>query len=132
MQDNSKKSLTLIGAIGIIGLLVLAMWYFARPKSAYGNLDEFAKCLAEKEVTMYGADWCPHCQNEKNRFGDSFKYVPYVECPDEPKLCIEKGIEGYPTWLLPAQAGLPDGTKLVGEQGLEKLSEISGCALPQK
>lgn len=112
--------------IFIAGALVAVLAYNLRKPSPYGNLDTFAKCLAEKEITMYGADWCPHCQNEKNNFGTSFQYVPYVECPDEPKLCIEKGIDGYPTWLL------KDGTKLVGEQGLEKLSKVSNCALPQE
>ena len=115
-----KHLLLILIAGAVIGVIVYNPW---KP-SGGSNLDAFAKCLAEKELTMYGADWCPHCQNEKNNFGESFQYVPYVECPDEPKLCIEKGIEGYPTWLL------PDGTKLVGEQGLQKLSEISNCTLP--
>lgn len=89
------------------------------------ELDEFAQCLAEKEVTMYGAEWCPHCQNQKRMFGNSFAYVPYVECPQETSLCIERGIEAYPTWIF------PDGTKLVGEQELSALAEKSGCQLPQ-
>ena len=110
--------------MGVAVFLGSAMWYIARPKSAYGNLDQFAQCLAEKEIVMYGAEWCSHCQNEKAQFGKSFKYVPYVECPDNPKVCLEKGVEGYPTWIL------PDGTELVGEQGLEGLSEKSGCPLP--
>lgn len=106
--------------------LFFAMWYFSRVPSPYGNLDLFAQCLAEKKITMYGAYWCSHCQAEKARFGNSFKYVPYVECTEETNKCVEAGIEGYPTWIL------QDGTKLVGEQGLEKLSEVSGCVLPQK
>lgn len=123
-MNRMKKIATYSGGTAIFAILIFALFYSFQKPSEEGNLDAFAKCLAEKEVTMYGADWCPHCQNEKNNFGKSFQYVPYVECPDEPKLCIEKGIEGYPTWLL------KDGTKLIGEQGLERLSEISGCALP--
>ena len=73
---------------------------------------------------MYGAVWCSHCQTEKASFGSSFQYVPYVECPESPNLCLEKGIEGYPTWVD------ENGVKYVGEQGLEKLSQISGCELP--
>ncbi|MEK7479286.1 MAG: protein disulfide isomerase family protein [Patescibacteria group bacterium] len=115
------KNILLI--VGIVVILGGAMWYFSRPRSAYGNLDSFAQCLAEHDITMYGAEWCSHCQNEKAQFGKSFTYVPYVECPDNPKLCLEKGVEGYPTWLL------PDGTKLKGEQGIENLSKASGCAL---
>ncbi len=72
---------------------------------------------------MYGADWCSHCQNEKKAFGDSFKTISYVECPKDPKTCLDASVENYPTWIL------GDGKKLVGEQGLEKLSETSGCKL---
>ena len=88
-------------------------------------LDSFAQCLADSKITMYGADWCPHCQNEKKAFGDSFRLVPYVECPDDPQRCLKEGITGYPTWVFPG------GKKLAGEQGLEKLSQESGCSLPQ-
>lgn len=84
----------------------------------------FTKCLADKGIVMYGADWCPHCQNEKKAFGDSFQFVSYVECPKDPNRCLSAGIAGYPTWIL------PDGKKLVGEQGPKKLSEASGCPLP--
>ena len=118
---NNKYTGWLILAV----LLTLAVWMISyEPKSSQpGQYDDFAKCLAEKKVTMYGADWCAHCQNEKLAFGDSFKFVPYVECPKDIKSCLAKGIEGYPTWIF------PDGRKLTGEQGLAKLSLESGCAL---
>lgn len=118
---------TLYAAIGFalfVGALFFVMWYFSRPVLPYGNLDSFAQCLAEKKVAMYGTYSCLHCQTEKARFGSSFKYVPYVECTEETQKCISAGVEAYPTWVL------QDGTKLVGEQGLEKLSEASGCPLP--
>ncbi|MEI6528575.1 MAG: hypothetical protein WCO10_02815 [bacterium] len=88
-------------------------------------MDIFAKCLAEKKLTMYGAVWCSHCQNEKSHFGTSFKYVPYVECPDNVSLCEAKGILGYPTWIDAA------GNKHEGEQGIDGLAKISGCAIPK-
>ncbi|MBP6974824.1 MAG: hypothetical protein KBB54_02665 [Candidatus Pacebacteria bacterium] len=88
------------------------------------TLGLFARCLASKNLTMYGAEWCPHCKKEKNRFGSAFKYVPYVECPDNVQLCLAKGVNGYPTWI---DAG---GTLYEGEQGLEGLAKISGCELP--
>lgn len=122
---SSQKTLwTMLGIAAIVIALFVVAWYFSRPVSPYGNLDAFAGCLADKQVTMYGAYWCSHCADEKARFGDSFKYVPYVECTEETQICIDKGVEGYPTWIL------GDGTKLIGEQGLEKLSEASGCPLP--
>lgn len=102
----------------------MALVYYA-PKQAEASLDSFAACLAQKNITMYGADWCPHCQNEKQAFNDSFRLVPYVECPENTKLCIDLKITGYPTWIF------PDGKRLQGEQGLAALSRESGCNLPQ-
>ena len=61
--------------------------------------DAFAKCLTEKGFSMYGAEWCPHCQAEKALFGTSFQYIKYVECPDNINLCLSKGVAGYPTWI---------------------------------
>jgi len=95
------------------------------PDTGPSKYDGFAQCLAEKKVTMYGAVWCSHCVNQKKQFGSAFQYVPYVECPENTKVCAEKGIEGFPTWLT------EDGQKLVGEQSLEKLAEVSGCELPK-
>jgi len=71
--------------------------------------DTFAKCLTEKGVKMYGAFWCGHCQNQKKAFGDSFKYVTYIECaePNSQKqleICAKEGITGYPTWVFPQTA----------------------------
>jgi thiol-disulfide isomerase/thioredoxin len=62
--------------------------------------DTFAKCLTSKGLTMFGAEWCPHCLEEKALFGDSFKYINYVECPQNTDLCLAKGIQSYPTWIL--------------------------------
>ena len=115
--------------ISIIGLLILgALTTVVIRRNSTGVIptkyDEFAKCIASKNLTMYGAVWCSHCKAEKARFGDSFKYVPYIECTEDPNLCIAKGIESYPTWIDRGEV------KYTGEQGLQKLSEISGCGLP--
>lgn len=114
-------ALPLVLAAAVWGVVYL----LSRPQVA-SALDDFARCLAEKQITMYGADWCPHCQNEKRAFGRSFQFVPYVECPDDPKKCLAEGITGYPTWLF------PDGRRFEGEQGLEKLSQESSCPLPKE
>lgn len=117
-MKNNLIAIAVLAALAVGGAALLA----APPKTTLA-LDSFAQCLKEKGITMYGAGWCPHCQNEKKAFGDSFKFVPYVECPDEPKRCLDAGVTGYPTWIF------PHGEKLVGEQGLQKLSEESGCTL---
>lgn len=119
-----KKIFFTIIILLVFGTAVAALISAGGEKIPSGKYDSFAQCLASKNLTMYGAVWCSHCKAEKARFGDSFKYVPYVECTENPNLCVEKGIEGYPTWID------GKGAKYTGEQGLEKLSEISGCGLP--
>lgn len=95
---------------------------------AEGKYDEFAKCLSDQGVKMYGAFWCPHCQEQKRMFGSSQKYLNYVECstPDEngqTDICKNNMITSYPTWEM------SDGTRLNGSQSFEKLADLSGCKL---
>lgn len=116
--------LLIIGFLVLGTILTVILRSGGGPSVPPGKYDAFAQCLASKNLTMYGAVWCSHCKAEKARFGDSFKYVPYVECTENPNVCLEKGVEGYPTWIDLS------GAKYVGEQGLEKLGTISGCELP--
>ena len=84
------------------------------------KINQLAQFLGSRGITMYGAEWCTHCQDQKDAFGAAFKYVPYVECPDDTKLCLAKGVTGYPTWLK------PDGTKLEGFVELPALAAWAG------
>jgi hypothetical protein len=120
LKKNIPVVLLVIVIVAVLGVLV----FYPKNRSS-AELDVFAGCLAEKNVVMYGAYWCPHCQNEKKRFGDSFRLVPYVECTEETEKCITEKINGYPTWIF------PDGHRFEGEMGLERLSAKSGCPLPQ-
>ncbi len=125
MQE--KKQIIIISIVTLVVILGVVLIGINKNSSldTSGKYDVFAKCVASKGLTMYGAVWCPHCQNEKSHFGSSFKYVPYVECPDNIKLCDEKGVVGFPTWIDSA------GKKYEGEQGLAGIAKISGCELPQ-
>lgn len=110
----------------LVFIIIIVGWSWQKTKSPYkeDELENFARCLASKNAVMYGAYWCPHCQNEKADFGSSFKYVPYVECTKETQKCIEAKIESYPTWIIGGEK------RFVGRQGLSRLSSITGCPLP--
>lgn len=73
---------------------------------------------------MYGAYWCAHCKKQKALFGQSFKFVNYVECTENAKTCTEKEIKGYPTWIF------EDGTRIEGEASFQTLAERSSCPAP--
>ncbi len=93
-----------------------------------GVSPQFAQCLTDHGVMMYGAYWCPHCQNQKEMFGSSWELVNYIECSlpnneGQTQICAEDGIRGYPTW----QFG--DGSRIEGEATLEQLAQKSGCPL---
>lgn len=100
--------------------------------SSIGNkYNELAQCLTDKKVEMYGTFWCPYCAKQKKAFGKAFDYITYVECDPrgqnpEPDRCLEKKIEGYPTWIF------PDGERLTGGQKPEDLARKVNCPLPQE
>lgn len=92
------------------------------------NRDGFAKCLANKKILMYGSFYCSHCDDQKHLFGDSFQYVPYVECsiPGSREMtfsCKFAQIQHTPTWIL------GNGERLIGVQPLQTLSAKTGCPL---
>jgi len=119
---NNKIVLTVF-----ISLLLVLVYVISRPPVIFPNeeLGEFAQCLTDKGFVMYGADWCPHCQEEKKAFGDSFEKIKYIECPENIQACLDVGINGYPTWI--AQ----NGVFLEGRQGIDRLAQVSGCELPR-
>ena len=119
--DNNKKYMIIAVALLIIIAIPLALKSPAM--NTPSQYDEFAKCLTDNGVKMYGAYWCSHCQNQKKEFGKSFDYVDYVECTENEFECKNAGVTGYPTWTV-------DGTNYPGEQTFARLSELSGCPLP--
>ena len=121
-----KEKIILISVIVIVVLTIGAVVF---QKTAPGKYDAFAACLKEKNVTFFGAFWCPHCQSQKKLFGNSAKRLPYVECstPDgknQTQICKDENIKSYPTWRF------ADGSEQTGEVSLENLAEKSGCELP--
>ena len=109
MQIKLLSILTLIILIGC-----------SKEIEQYDNLDNFAKCLTEKEIKIYGTEWCSHCKNQKQTFGNSFQYIDYIDCDKNKNECLKSDIQGYLTWEI-------DGKKYPGEQSLQRLSQLSEC-----
>ena len=129
MSKKKDSSFYLYGAaiIVVVGLLIFAANDSSK-SSAPSAYNEFAQCLTDSSVTMYGAWWCSHCESQKDLFGSSFGNVNYVECSNASrgmnKTCKDAGITGYPTWEF------ADGTRVGGEQSFSELASQSGCELP--
>ncbi|MGV8085648.1 MAG: thioredoxin domain-containing protein [Candidatus Bilamarchaeum sp.] len=117
----------LYGLVGVLVIIAVVLWSGVLTPSKY---DQFAQCLSNKSVTMYGAWWCPHCKNQKEAFGSSFKYINYVECSSKDgntqlPVCDAAGISSYPTWKF------ANGSSFSAELSFEELSQKSGCPLPK-
>jgi hypothetical protein len=123
-QSKSRKLL--------LGCVIAVLFIAAYSVGWYHNnhrYDAFAKCLATKQAKMYGLYWCPHCIEEKEKFGKSFQYVPYVECAikgsrDLNPECKAAGAKNFPSWQFEG------GPLQEGVLSLEALSDKTGCSLP--
>jgi len=90
--------------------------------------DSLVECMAAKQVKMYGAYWCPHCADQKDILGASYRFV-YEECGvpgshEVQRKCLDLGVKLFPTWRF------PDGALTPGVFSAEALSLRSGCSLP--
>ena len=84
-----------------------------------------AKYLKNKGVVKYSAYWCPNCLDQSELFGkEAYKELNVVECArdgknSQTKLCIDKKIEGFPSWEI-------NGNIIIGVQTLQELAELTG------
>ncbi len=126
MKKYAGLIVTLAAVIIVIGGLVFLS---KRENGKPGQFDGIAQCLTNKGVKFYGASWCPHCAAQKALFGNSMKYITYVECAlpgnqqGQVQACTDAKIEGYPTWVF------PDNSRLSGEQQPKALAEKAGCSI---
>lgn len=129
---DKKKTQTvrlIIFAVIVLGIVIVMTMVSGAAKTST-KYDAFAQCLSEKGAKFYGAFWCPHCQDQKARFGAAKKKLPYIECstPDKKQTaeCAAAGIEAYPTWEF------ADGSRVDGEMEITALAEKTACALPSE
>ena len=86
---------------------------------------EFAKYLKDNGVVKYSAYWCPNCLNQSELFGkQAYRELNVVECAKDGKnsqtqLCIDKNIQGFPTWEI-------NGNLILGVLTLNELSKLTG------
>ncbi len=115
--------------IVIIILNIIPLILFNLPTNEEDH-SKLALCLTEKGVNMYGSFKCGVCAKTRAMFGDAFEYMTEIECHPQgenaqTEFCLEKGIEGTPTWILE-----PNGEEIkreVGFMSIEELATWAGC-----
>jgi hypothetical protein len=130
MKGPTSRWRTALRALRLAVFFAVLVGMLSTPADPAGStkLDNFAKCVATKS-TFYGSFWCPHCEDQKKLFGDSFKYIHYVECavPRSRQIsfeCMAARIRVTPTWIF------SDGERREGVQSLQQLGDKTGCRLP--
>ena len=113
--------------IALIAGAFAGVWYLGKLRGRQ-RVDRFAQCLSDKGTVMYGLFWCPHCEEQKEAFDSSFRYIHYVECgtPDhrEQSQCSAEGLKDFPTWRF------ADGERITGGMSLRELAAKAGCSAP--
>lgn len=80
-----------------------------------------ATCLTDTGWKMYGTERCGHCKDQKEKFGDAFASVTYIDCDAEAASCTAAWVEWYPTWVS------PDGALYPGGKNLDALKSLAWC-----
>lgn len=119
------------GAVALaLAVLVLVGGYAAsRPPSAAASyVEELARHLTNSEVKLYGAYWCPHCEDQKAMFGRAAGLLPYIECDGrspvgQPAVCAAAQVRAYPTWDIA-------GKRYEGVLSLAQLAQLTGYQPP--
>lgn len=119
VSERKSKSVKKNSVIAFAAVLIvsLGVFIFLSNRVNANYYDDFASCLAERGMVMYGADWCKYTAGQKLMFGKSSDLLDYRDYTET------TGISTTPTWEFKEQ-------RYPRAQTFERLSEISGCALP--
>ena len=121
-MSKLKGSLIMIGIIvGVMSLALASIYIQSKIQSE--DIDfpskEFVKCLGDSAV-LYISTGCPHCEVQKQKFGDAVEFLTIVDCTDEMERCVEAGINAVPTWVF-------EEISLRGVQTIGQLKNITWC-----
>ena len=119
--------------IVIAGLVASGVTYFAQTSIvAQKDYTPFVNALNEQGVVYYKSYTCSNCKKQEQIIGEAYKKLNSVECHPEgpngnPELCLERGIEHTPTFLIEKDGEVVK--KIEGVQTLEELAKWAGVPL---
>ena len=128
-----KKGIVVLALVVMVSIITSCISQPPRPGSEGPNpLDDFAKCIKQSGLKIYGSFTCSTCKRQRELFGSAWQYVGEIECHPrgenpQTELCLEKNIEKTPTWIFEKDG--VDMKRVEGFQDLEGLAELSGCEI---
>jgi len=103
----------------IIILAVVLLAIFILNKSPNETTEEIAKCIGENSE-LYIQLGCHACETQEDMFGENYQYLTTIDCFYERDKCMDKEIQGTPTWII-------DEQEYLGVLSLEELKTLTGC-----
>lgn len=114
----------------IAGLVAAAITFFMQSSIvAKKDYTPFVEALNEQGVVYYKSYTCSNCKKQEQMIGKAYKKLNSVECHPKgpngnPQLCLERGIEHTPTFLIEKDGKVTK--KIEGVQKLEDLAKWAG------
>jgi len=114
-----KKKSGWINWVIIVAILGIAFFIISKPAPAPQTEEEAAICIGEKSL-LYVQLGCPHCEDQKELFGEYYKHLNVIDCFYERDKC--SAISATPTWVIGFK-------ELQGVQSIETLMKETGCEI---
>jgi len=107
-----RRIINIIILIILIIAVYFAFFYNPAPPEV-----ELAKCIGKNSI-LYVQQGCPHCERQKDLFGENLQEITVVDCSVAPQDCL--GITHTPTWKIKQE-------NYIGVHSIEELKNLTQC-----
>ena len=126
MKPSQKILITLlIGAVLILGFYIvtdLITKITGFSVSEESEEKDFEKCLKEQDIVLYINSENVAQSLKNTQLIDYLEHVDIINCLRNNQVCLEKGVNSFPTWII-------NENRISRDISLGELSEFSGCRL---
>ncbi len=126
MKPSQKILITLlIGAVLILGFYIvtdLITKITGFSVSEESEEKDFEKCLKEQDIVLYINSENVAQSLKNTQLIDYLEHVDIINCLRNNQVCLEKGVNSFPTWII-------NENRISRDISLGELSEFSGCRI---
>lgn len=103
----------------LVVVIIASIYVIIYFKNKINPEEQLMKCIAEKSH-LYISKTCSFCAQQKIILGDFMGLFNMTDCLNETKLCVVKGIKGWPTWEIGNQS-------YIGLKSIKELKDLTNC-----
>lgn len=118
-MENKKNFFINLGIIVGVIIFVIIVLYIKSLVSCPNPQEKIVECIANNSV-LYIQAGCPHCDKQKEKFGECSKMLNIIDCTKTPEKCINANIKRIPCWVI-------NETIIEGVYEINELKEMMNC-----